>query len=97
MRVSKLSIDIIVATGADEGGSLPDKAVGTFSVISLLADAVKNVPVVAAGGISDRRTARAAHVLGAQGMFAGSVFISACSGSQNQDTGITCFHFSSCR
>ncbi|ECJ9309672.1 nitronate monooxygenase [Salmonella enterica] len=69
--------DIIVATGADEGGILPEKAVGTFSVIPLLADAVKNIPVVAAGGISDRRTARAAHVLGAQGVFAGSVFISA--------------------
>ncbi|EFR0233227.1 nitronate monooxygenase [Salmonella enterica] len=69
--------DIIVATGADEGGILPEKGVGTFSVIPLLADAVKNIPVVAAGGISDRRTARAAHVLGAQGVFAGSVFISA--------------------
>ncbi|EDQ9689882.1 nitronate monooxygenase [Salmonella enterica subsp. enterica] len=69
--------DIIVATGADEGGILPEKAVGTFSVIPLLADAVKNIPVVAAGGISDRRTAMVAHVLGAQGVFAGSVFISA--------------------
>lgn len=69
--------DIIVATGFDEGGILPKKAMGTFSIVPLIADAAKNVPVMAAGGISDHRTARAAHVLGAQGVFAGSVFVSA--------------------
>ena len=28
---------------------------------------------------------------------AGASVVSLCSGSQNQDTGITCFHFSSCK
>lgn len=68
--------DIIVATGFDEGGTLPATALGTFSVVPLIADAVKNIPVLAAGGITDRRTATAAHALGAEGVFAGSVFIS---------------------
>ncbi|MEW7312820.1 nitronate monooxygenase [Buttiauxella gaviniae] len=68
--------DIIVATGFDEGGTLPGKALGTFSIVPLIADAVRNVPVLAAGGITDSRTARAAHALGASGVFAGSVFIS---------------------
>ncbi|MDR3431604.1 MAG: nitronate monooxygenase [Rouxiella aceris] len=68
--------DIIVATGFDEGGTLPGKALGTFSIVPLIADAVQNVPVLAAGGITDSRTARAAHALGASGVFAGSVFIS---------------------
>lgn len=68
--------DIIVATGFDEGGTLPGKALGTFSIVPLIADAVQNVPVLAAGGITDARTARAAHALGASGVFAGSVFIS---------------------
>ena len=68
--------DIIVATGFDEGGTLPGVTLGTFSIVPLIADAVKNVPVLAAGGITDHRTARAAHALGAQGVFAGSVFIS---------------------
>ncbi|NEY27666.1 nitronate monooxygenase [Escherichia coli] len=68
--------DIIVATGFDEGGTLPGKALGTFSVVPLIADAVQNVPVLAAGGITDGRTAKAAHALGASGVFAGSVFIS---------------------
>jgi len=43
--------------------------------VPLIADAVKNIPVMAAGGITDNRTARAAHALGAEGVFAGSVFI----------------------
>ena len=68
--------DIIVATGFDEGGTLPGKALGTFSIVPLIADAVKNIPVLAAGGITDSRTARAAQALGASGVFAGSVFIS---------------------
>lgn len=68
--------DIIVATGFDEGGTLPSKALGTFSIVPLIADAVLNVPVLAAGGITDSRTARAAHALGASGVFAGSIFIS---------------------
>lgn len=68
--------DIIVATGFDEGGTLPATALGTFSIVPLIADAVKNVPVLAAGGITDHRTAMAAHALGAQGVFVGSAFIS---------------------
>ncbi|QGN37851.1 NAD(P)H-dependent flavin oxidoreductase [Klebsiella oxytoca] len=67
--------DIIVATGFDEGGTLPGTALGTFSIVPLIADSVKNIPVMAAGGITDSRTARAAHALGAEGVFAGSVFI----------------------
>lgn len=67
--------DIIVATGFDEGGTLPGTALGTFSIVPLIADSVVNIPVMAAGGITDSRTARAAHALGAEGVFAGSVFI----------------------
>lgn len=68
--------DIIVATGFDEGGTLPETVLGTFTIVPLIADAVKRIPVVAAGGITDPRTAKAAHALGAQGVLAGSAFIS---------------------
>lgn len=67
--------DIVVATGFDEGGTLPGTALGTFSIVPLIADSVMNIPVMAAGGITDSRTAKAAHALGAEGVFAGSVFI----------------------
>lgn len=33
--------DIIVATGFDEGGTLPGTALGTFSIVPLIADAVE--------------------------------------------------------
>ena len=72
----EMGADIIVATGFDEGGTLPATVLGTFSIVPLIADAVKHIPVMAAGGITDNRTARAAHALGAEGVFAGSVFIS---------------------
>lgn len=72
----KAGADIIVATGFDEGGTLPNKVLGTFSIVPLIVDATQKVPVIAAGGITDRRTASAAHALGAEGVFAGSVFIS---------------------
>ncbi|MCB5206810.1 NAD(P)H-dependent flavin oxidoreductase [Methylovorus mays] len=68
--------DIIVATGFDEGGTLPGTALGTFSIVPLIVDAARDVPVLAAGGISDKRTARAAHALGASGVSVGSAFIS---------------------
>lgn len=67
--------DIIVVTGFDEGGTLPGKALGTFSIVPLIADST-SLPVMAAGGIFDRRTAKAALALGAEGLFAGSLFLS---------------------
>ena len=75
-EAERAGADIIVATGFDEGGTLPGTILGTFSIVPLIADAVEKVPVLAAGGIVDKRTARAAHALGAEGVFAGSVFIS---------------------
>ncbi|WP_368541994.1 NAD(P)H-dependent flavin oxidoreductase [Enterobacter soli] len=74
-QAEQAGADIIVATGFDEGGTLPGTVLGTFSIVPLIADSVVNVPVMAAGGITDGRTAKAAHALGAEGVFAGSVFI----------------------
>ncbi|MFD1456597.1 NAD(P)H-dependent flavin oxidoreductase [Levilactobacillus lanxiensis] len=65
----------IVATGFDEGGTLPNKVIGTFSIVPMIVDAVKHTPVLAAGGVVDERTARAAKALGAEGVYSGSVFL----------------------
>ncbi|MFC5631208.1 MULTISPECIES: NAD(P)H-dependent flavin oxidoreductase [Streptococcus] len=68
--------DVIVATGFDEGGSVPEKIIGTFSIVPMIVDAAKGrVPVMAAGGIADERTARAAFALGAEGLFIGTAFL----------------------
>lgn len=70
----KIGADILVATGFDEGGTVPEKIIGTFSIVPMIADAV-NIPVMAAGGIADVRGVRAAFALGAEGVFSGTVFI----------------------
>ena len=67
--------DIIVATGFDEGGTLPNMVLGTFSIVPLIVDAVDHVPVMAAGGIADRRAFNAALALGAEGVYCGTAFL----------------------
>ena len=67
--------DVIVATGFDEGGTLPAKVVGTFSIVRMIVDAVDHTPVLATGGITDRRSVKAAMALGAESVFCGSLFI----------------------
>ena len=73
-KAEKAGVDIIVATGMDEGGTLPGHNIGTFSIVPLIVDSVK-VPVLAAGGITDRRTFNAAFALGAEGVFCGTLFL----------------------
>ncbi|MGM9907564.1 nitronate monooxygenase [Limosilactobacillus sp.] len=66
--------DIIIATGFDEGGTVPEKVIGTFNIVPTISDAVQ-IPVVAAGGITDIRHVRAAFALGAEGVYVGSAFL----------------------
>ncbi|HHP7503204.1 TPA: NAD(P)H-dependent flavin oxidoreductase [Staphylococcus aureus] len=74
IKAEELGADVFVATGFDEGGTVPEKIIGTFSIIPMIADAIK-IPVIAAGGIGDVRGVRAAFCLGAEGVFVGSVLI----------------------
>jgi nitronate monooxygenase len=74
-------VDAIVATGAEAGGHrvsfLRDPAhslVGTFALVPQVVDAV-DVPVIAAGGIADRRGVAAAFALGAAGVQVGTAFL----------------------
>src|SRR5699024_8577013 len=67
-------VDLIVATGYDEGGHIPQRAIGKFSIVPTIVDAV-NIPVVATGGINDIRGVRAAIALGAEGVYIGTRFI----------------------
>ncbi|KKI92742.1 2-nitropropane dioxygenase [Bacillus sp. SA1-12] len=66
--------DIIIATGYDEGGWIPQNQIGTFSIVPTIVDAV-NIPVMATGGINDIRGVRAAFALGAEGVYVGTRFI----------------------
>ena len=54
---------------------MPAKVLGTFSIVPLIVDAVKKIPVMAAGGIVDNRTFNAAFALGAEGVYCGTAFL----------------------
>ncbi|UPO90758.1 nitronate monooxygenase [Niallia sp. Man26] len=73
-QAEEAGADIIIATGYDEGGILPQNQIGTFSIVPTIVDAV-NIPVMATGGINDIRGVRAAFSLGAEGVYMGTRFI----------------------
>ncbi len=74
-------VDAVVASGFEAAGhrvSFLDTAerslVGTFALVPQIVDAV-DVPVIAAGGIADRRGVAAARALGAAGVQVGTAFL----------------------
>ncbi|WP_369039235.1 nitronate monooxygenase [Stenotrophomonas maltophilia] len=83
-QAEALGADILVATGYDEGGMIPSRALGTFTVVPTMVDAVE-IPVMATGGINDRRGVLAAFALGAEGVYIGTRFIATieCPAAQN--------------
>lgn len=66
-------VDCVVAQGAEAGGHL-DSDVATTALVPRVADAV-DVPVLAAGGITDGRGLAAALALGADGAYLGTRFV----------------------
>lgn len=74
-------VDVIVATGFEAAGhrvsflrAAEDSLVGIFALVPQVVDAV-SVPVIAAGGIADRRGVAAALALGADGVQVGTAFL----------------------
>lgn len=67
-------VDILVATGCDEGGGMPVEATGTMVKTALISEAV-SIPVMAAGGIVNEAMAKASACVGAEGAYAGTRFI----------------------
>lgn len=74
MNIEAAGADIIIATGYDEGGGLPVHAIGTMTIVPLIADAI-DIPVLAAGGIVDNRGVKASMILGAEGVYIGTRFV----------------------
>ncbi len=66
-------VDVIVAQGFDAGGHTGN--IGTMAVVPQIVDAVKPIPVAAAGGVADGRGLVAALALGAVGVWCGSMFL----------------------
>lgn len=72
-QAAERGVDIIVAQGSDGGGYIG--TVGTFALVPQVVDAVRPIPVVAAGGIADGRGLAAAIMLGAEGINLGTRFL----------------------
>ncbi len=71
-------VDIIVAQGTEAGGHCGE--IGTMVLVPEVVDAVAPTPVVAAGGIGSGRQLAAALALGAQGGWAGSIWLTTVEG-----------------
>src|SRR3546814_2443825 len=73
-RALEAGADVLVAQGRDAGGhGRPDR--GTMGLVPSLVDRAGDIPVVAAGGISDGRGLAAALMLGATGVSMGTRFL----------------------
>jgi nitronate monooxygenase len=69
-QAAERGVDIIIAQGGEAGGY--GGTIATFTLLPQVVDAVRPVPIVAAGGIADGRGLAAALVLGAVGVNAGT-------------------------
>lgn len=81
VALADAGVDAVVATGLEAGGHrvsflkpAEESLVGTFALVPQVVDAV-DVPVIAAGGIADRRGVAAAFALGASGVQVGTAFL----------------------
>jgi NAD(P)H-dependent flavin oxidoreductase YrpB (nitropropane dioxygenase family) len=72
-RHVEAGVDIVVAQGYEAGGHTG--TVSTMVLVPEVVDAVHPIPVLAAGGIGNGRQLTAALALGAQGIWAGSVWL----------------------
>ena len=66
-------VDLIIAQGYEAGGHTGE--IGSMVLIPEIVDAVRDVPVLGAGGIGRGRQMAAAMALGAQGVWCGSVWL----------------------
>jgi len=73
IRQKEAGVDIIVASGYEAGGHTGE--IGSMVLLPQVVDAVAPVPVLGAGGIACGRQMAAAMMLGAEGVWTGSVWL----------------------
>jgi len=72
-RAAERGVDVIIAQGSEAGGN--SGLISLFALLPQVVDAVRPIPVVAAGGLADGRGLAAALMLGAQGVNLGTRFL----------------------
>ena len=73
IKQKEAGVDIVVASGYEAGGHTGD--ISSLVLVPQVVDAVAPTPVLAAGGIGSGRQMAAALVLGAQGVWTGSLWL----------------------
>ena len=81
VALDQAGVDAIVASGFEAGGhrvaflrAAEESLIGTLALVPAVVDAVE-APVIAAGGIADRRQVQAALTLGAEAVQVGTAFL----------------------
>jgi enoyl-[acyl-carrier protein] reductase II len=72
-KMEDAGADSVVVEGLESGGHIGENT--TFCLISQTKKILKNIPLIAAGGIYDGKTAKAAFLLGADGVQMGTRFL----------------------
>lgn len=75
LEAARAGVDVIVAQGAESGGHTG--TIATLPLVPQVVDAVAPLPVIAAGGIADGRGLAAVLMLGAEGVWLGTAFLTA--------------------
>jgi enoyl-[acyl-carrier protein] reductase II len=73
-KAEEAGVDIVICEGTEAGGHNGPAELTTLTLVPSVCDSV-TLPVVAAGGIADGRTAAAAFCLGAEGVQMGTRFV----------------------
>jgi NAD(P)H-dependent flavin oxidoreductase YrpB (nitropropane dioxygenase family) len=74
VAAAEAGVDVVVAQGGEAGGHVRGTT-STLTLVPAVADAVRPVPVIAAGGITDARGVVAVLSLGAQAAWIGTRFL----------------------
>jgi len=74
-QVAEMGVDVVVATGTEGGGH--GGLIGTLALVRSCSQAVAPLPLVAGGGIVDGKGLAAALALGAEGVWCGTLFLTA--------------------
>ncbi|ANI16270.1 MULTISPECIES: nitronate monooxygenase family protein [Pseudomonas] len=74
LQAQQAGVDAFIVTGHEAGGHLSAHRISTLVLLPQITDVLR-IPVIAAGGIYNGKTAAAAHAAGAEGIYAGTRFI----------------------
>lgn len=84
LRAIEAGVDGLIVEGGEGGGFKNPKDVASMVLVPLVAEQV-DVPIVAAGGITDGRTMAAAFALGAEGVLMGTRILSSAESPVHQN------------